>query len=227
MQLAPILLFDPGMETLFQRPCALLGTLSLIVLPACSQGTLNRSASDIISSVVLAGGPMGGRGEPSSSAPSGTRVIGTAEHYLGVPYRWGGSTPDEGFDCSGYVRYVYRQQGVQLPRTSREQAGAGEAIPARVRSLRAGDLMMFAESRGRISHVGIYAGEGRMIHSSSSGGGVRFDALDTRRGQWFTQHLVGARRLAVNGRSLVQSLELLARPNMTFDPPDHAPAPRR
>jgi cell wall-associated NlpC family hydrolase len=114
---------------------------------------------------------------------------------------------------------------VRLPRTSREQARAGTAVTARVSSLRAGDLMLFAESKRPISHVAIYAGGGRIIHSSSSGGGVRYDKLGTARGQWYVTHMVAARRLAVDGRSLVQSLDLLSRPGLPFDPPDHAPRP--
>lgn len=184
---------------------------------------MNRTAADVLSSVVLAGGPVATR-PASTSAPSAPRVITTAEDYIGVPYKWGGTSPKTGFDCSGYVRYVYAQQGVQLPRTSREQAGAGQRVAARVASLRQGDLMLFAE-KSTISHVAIYAGGGRMIHSSSSGGGVRYDELGTRRGQWFTQHMVAARRLAVDGRSLVQALDLLTHSNTPLDPPDHAPPP--
>ncbi|MDB4898705.1 MAG: hypothetical protein JWN53_513 [Gemmatimonadetes bacterium] len=201
-----------------------LAPLSLLLLMGCTQSVINRSASDILSSVILQGEPA--TSSPGSApAPAARKVIGTAEQYIGVPYQWGGSTPQEGFDCSGYVRYVYARQGVKLPRTSREQARAGRTVQARVSSLRAGDLMLFAESRQAISHVAIYAGEGRIIHSSSSGGGVRYDVLDTRRGQWFVNHMVAARRLAVDGRSLVQSLELLAQPNLPFDPPDGAPPP--
>lgn len=214
------------MRSLGMAAAAPLAPVCLFALTSCTQATLNRSTTDILSTVVLAGGAIGSRpSTPSAPAPAATRVIGTAEQYIGVPYKWGGSSPAEGFDCSGYVRYVYGQQGVGLPRTSREQAAAGQRVTARVSSLRQGDLILFAESRQRISHVAIYAGSGRIIHSSSSGGGVRYDDLATRRGQWFASHMVAARRLAVDGRSLVQSLELLSKGALPFDPPDHAPAP--
>lgn len=211
------------------RP-APLAPLCLIAITGCVPPALGRQttgsvAGDILASIVLAGAAT----EPASSgrsAPAATKVIGTAEQYLGVPYKWGGSTPESGFDCSGYVKYVYGRQGVRLPRTSREQAGAGVKVTPRITSLRQGDLMLFAESNQPISHVAIYAGGGRIIHSSSSGGGVRYDDLGTRRGQWYVQHMVAARRLAVDGRSLVQSLQRLTIPNLPFDPPDGAPSPR-
>jgi cell wall-associated NlpC family hydrolase len=203
--------------------------LCFLALTGCAQGVLSRSAVDVLSSVVLAGEPASSRRTPPSTprpTASAPRVITTAEDYLGIPYKWGGNTPDEGFDCSGYVKFVFARQGVQLPRTSREQARAGQQVTARVAALRQGDLMLFAE-RSTISHVAIYAGGGRIIHSSSSGGGVRYDDLGTRRGQWYVQHMVAARRLTADGRSLVQSLDLLTRPNIPFDPPDHAPPPDR
>jgi cell wall-associated NlpC family hydrolase len=212
-------------------PASPLAPLCLLALTSCAQATLNRSAVDILSAVILAGGAMasGSSSSGGSSAPSpaASQVIGTAEQYLGVPYRWGGSTPETGFDCSGYVRYVYGQQGVRLPRTSREQAAAGEGVTPRPSALRQGDLVLFAEGDRPISHVAIYAGGRRIIHSSSSGRGVRYDALDSRRGQWYLQNMVGARRLAVDGRSLVQALELLTKANIPLDPPDHAPPPPR
>jgi cell wall-associated NlpC family hydrolase len=207
---------------------ASLAPLVFITVAGCTQATVSRAASDILSSVVLAGGPVSTSTSTSTrttSAPPAARVLGEAEEYIGTPYKWGGSTPSEGFDCSGYVRYVYAQEGVRLPRTSREQARAGKAVTARISALRAGDLMLFAESRKPISHVAIYAGGGRIIHSSSSGGGVRYDQLGTTRGQWYVTHMVAARRLAADGRSLVQALDLLSQPGLPFDPPDHAPRP--
>ena len=187
--------------------------------------TTGSVAGDILTSIVLAG-TASAPASAGRSRPAATKVIGTAERYLGVPYKWGGSTPESGFDCSGYVKYVYGRQGVRLPRTSREQARAGANITPRIAALRQGDLMLFAESKEPISHVAIYAGDGRIIHSSSSGGGVRYDDLGTKRGQWYVQHMVAARRLAVDGRSLVQSLQALTIPNLPFDPPDGAPPPR-
>jgi cell wall-associated NlpC family hydrolase len=211
-------------------PLAVSAPLCLLAVTGCAQPVLtSRSAGgvagEILSSIVLSGAASA----PSSTgrpAPAASRVLTTAEQFLGVPYKWGGSSPASGFDCSGYVKYVYGRQGVQLPRTSREQAGAGVKVTPRVTSLRQGDLMLFAEARKPISHVAIYAGGGRIIHSSSSGGGVRYDDLGTKRGQWYVQHMVAARRLAVDGRSLVQSLRSLTIPNLPFDPPDGAPPPR-
>lgn len=205
-------------------PAALLA-LPLAIVQGCSSATLNRTAVDIAGQVIQAGVGLPGTSLPRepAPAPAAARVLGTAEEYLGVPYRWGGDAPSTGFDCSGYVKYVYARQGVHLPRTSREQAQAGRGVTVSLSALRAGDLVMFAESRRPISHVAIYAGSGRIIHSSSSGGGVRYDDLHTHRGAWYVQHMVAARRLAVDGRSLVQSLELLTRPGLPFDPPDRAP----
>src|SRR5947207_1985533 len=139
----------------------------------------------------------------SSASGAARRVVPTAEQYIGVPYRYGGTSPRTGFDCSGFVQYVYGVQGVDLPRTSRQMAGAGIAVTPSTRSMAVGDLMLFQQG-GRISHVAIYAGNGRFIHSSSSGNGVRYDDLSTRRGRWFADHLVAARRVAGDGRILVR-----------------------
>jgi hypothetical protein len=164
--------------------------------------------------------PSGGSGAGS------TRVLARADDYLGVPYKWGGTSPRTGFDCSGYVQYVYRREGVQLPRTSRQQAVAGTRRPARWDAAGPGDLVMFANPGEPISHVAFYVGNGRIIHSSSSGGGVRYDDLASRRGQWYRQRLVAVRRVSGRGPAIAKGLlERLGLSEVRLDPPDRAPRP--
>jgi hypothetical protein len=103
-------------------------------------------------------------------------IVETAESFVGLPYRWGGSSAEEGFDCSGLTLAVYQLNGLNLPRTSRNQFEAGTAVSRE--GLSRGDLVFFAISGGRkISHVGIYVGDGRFIHSPGRGKAVREDAL--------------------------------------------------
>lgn len=111
---------------------------------------------------------------------------------LGKPYRWGGSTPEQGFDCSGLVKYVLRGTlDFKLPRNSRDMARM-DAEHVRDRSdLSPGDLVFFGP-RGRINHVGIYLGEGRFVHAPSRGKSVMVSALD--RGYW-NRHYVEALRV--------------------------------
>ncbi len=152
------------------------------------------------------------------------RAVESGDEFLGVPYVWGGSTP-RGFDCSGFVQYVYRENGVELPRTSRQMSHAGARLPVDVRSLREGDLMLFRGRDGTINHVALYAGDNQILHSSSSGHGVKYDDLGTKRGAYFVSHFVAARRVTENGRSLVESLAVLYNkyPFDHFDLPDLAP----
>lgn len=96
------------------------------------------------------------------------KIIESAQSYLGTPYRYGGTTP-EGFDCSGFVRHVFGENGINLNRTSYEQFRQGKAVP--LSALRPGDLVFFGKvkrERCRIEHVGLYIGEGRYIHAASS-----------------------------------------------------------
>jgi cell wall-associated NlpC family hydrolase len=163
----------------------------------------------------------------TSTSASAARVIGTAEDYIGVPYRWGGTSPSGGFDCSGFTRYVFAKHGVRLPRTSYEQAEVGDRVQADWRAVAPGDLVMFEEN-GRIGHVAIYAGRNRIIHSTSSGGGVRYDDLSTQRGAWFAEHIVAARRVTPDSRGLLLDLARgFAEIGIQLDPPDHAPRPKR
>ena len=116
----------------------------------------------------------------------GNRVVSYARHFLGVRYSWGGSSPRTGFDCSGFVRYVYGHFGIPLPHSSFGDVVRGRRVPRRW--LRPGDLVFFAGA----SHVGIYAGRGRFIDAPHSGAVVR---ITTMRG-WYGASYYGARRLA-------------------------------
>ena len=118
------------------------------------------------------------------------RIVHSARRFLGVPYRWGGQSIDEGFDCSGLTMTAYRLNGYDLPRTSRAQYAAG--APIATTRLRPADLVFFsAPAKSRVTHVGIYIGEGRFIHASSSGKTIRIDDLDQ---DYYRRYLVGARR---------------------------------
>jgi hypothetical protein len=124
----------------------------------------------------------------------GETIVSTAKHYIGVPYVLGGTTP-RAFDCSGFVRYVFAQHGILLPRTAHEQAALGEA-PSPGDTLQAGDLMFFYGGQGA-QHIAMYVGGDTIIHASSIHHHVRLDVL-TRSGSrrsWFNQRLIAVRRL--------------------------------
>ena len=153
------------------------GTL-LAVLAGCGGG---RTLSDFSS---LSGDPS----RPFTAVQES--VIATARSLLGVPYRFGGTTP-EGFDCSGYVGYVYRQSaGIELPRMTHDLARAGR--PVTVADLRPADLVYFKIERQKPLHVGIYMGDGKFIHSPSARG--RVNIQDMNMDYWRTRYL-GARRV--------------------------------
>jgi cell wall-associated NlpC family hydrolase len=120
---------------------------------------------------------------------TGSRVVAKAEQYLGTPYRYGGAAPG-GFDCSGFVQYILGQFQVSLNRTAASQYNNGVAVNKD--SLVSGDLVFF-NTYGGISHVGIYTGNGSFIHSSSSrSGGVIYSSLSEG---YYAQRYVGARRV--------------------------------
>jgi peptidoglycan DL-endopeptidase CwlO len=130
-----------------------------------------------------------------TTSASAARVLATAERYLGVHYRYGGTSPTAGFDCSGFVQYVFGRNGVALPRTSRQQATAGRALAVEVDSLKPGDLMLFSSKGVRIDHIAIYVGNNRMLHSSAGAGKVLYDDLSTARGKWYLARHVASRRV--------------------------------
>jgi cell wall-associated NlpC family hydrolase len=145
--------------------------------------------------------PMGAAApaREASAAAIAHNALSAADRYVGIRYVWGGNTPSEGFDCSGFVRYIFAQQGIQLPRVSRDQAGAGDWLPPRLDALAPGDLMFYAGRDGVIDHVAIYAGDGQIIHASASGRGVRYDDLTSSRGHYYATRMVAARRVIPDG----------------------------
>ncbi|MDG0873474.1 NlpC/P60 family protein [Paenibacillus thiaminolyticus] len=124
-----------------------------------------------------------------ASEDKAAAILNTARSYLGVPYVWGGTSPS-GFDCSGYVSYVFRKHGIELPRTSRAMYSSSGS---KVSSLQPGDLVFFASNGKTISHVGIYIGDNKYINASSgSAGSVTITSLSSA---WSSRTYVGAKRV--------------------------------
>lgn len=118
-----------------------------------------------------------------------SEIVSTAESFVGLPYQWGGTFPDKGFDCSGLTMAVYEMNGLNLPRTSGEQFGAG--TPVKRNELAKGDLVFFAVSGGeKVTHVGVYAGGGLFIHAPGKGKTIRTDSLSDT---YYAKRYIGAR----------------------------------
>ena len=128
------------------------------------------------------------RRDAAVAPDAGAAALVAAESRIGAPYRYGGAGPDA-FDCSGLVAYAYGKAGVDVPRTAAQQFAI--ARPVARRALRPGDLVFFRLSGRDVSHVGIYAGDGRFVHAPQTGGRVRMEDLD---GDWFRERYAGAGR---------------------------------
>ncbi|AKC87414.1 outer membrane lipoprotein [Pseudoxanthomonas suwonensis] len=155
-----------------------------LLLAACGR--------DAVRADLPAGGhwPQVAPADPADPAAANAVTL-RALSLVGTPYRYGGNTPESGFDCSGLVNYVYRDMlDLRLPRSSRDLA-AVQGPRLEPRRLASGDLVFFGSS-GNVSHVGIYVGEGRFVHAPSSGGTVRLDRLD---GPYWRDNYSGAKRV--------------------------------
>lgn len=132
----------------------------------------------------------------SEAGPTEENVVATARKFLGTPYMWGGNSIKY-FDCSGLSYFTYRMLGVLLPRDAKEQIKTGVEVKADVRSMRPGDLVFFgrkatADSPARVSHVAIYIGGGKIIHSSHM---VRINSLVKGEPGYYEREIVGVRRI--------------------------------
>ncbi|WP_090530545.1 C40 family peptidase [Paraburkholderia sartisoli] len=146
-------------------------------------GSQNQSASS--------SSDRGARSFLSGMAGKAGDVVVGALNMIGVRYRWGGNTPDSGLDCSGFVRYVFQDTlGMALPRRAEEMSHVGEKV--RMSELKPGDLVFFNTMRRAASHVGIYIGDNKFVHSPSTGSTIRVDDLDD--GYW-EKRFTGARRI--------------------------------
>jgi lipoprotein Spr len=173
--------------------CAAAAFFVLLALPTTALGDepTSSSPSDPPREIVVSlGTNPSSDSTPAPQLPKTDGILAAAcdlsTSLLGCPYRWGGTTP-EAFDCSGFVRYIYSELGVKLPRTARQQFKVGVKVTGA--ALRAGDLVFFDMMKGYVSHVGMYLGGGKFIHASTPRTGVRIDPLKK-----YAKHIVGARR---------------------------------
>jgi cell wall-associated NlpC family hydrolase len=130
---------------------------------------------------------------PRSLADS---IVATAMAAMGRPYQYGGTgAGGGGFDCSGLIQFAYKQHGIDLPRRSVEQAKEGKKVGRKLDRLQAADLLTFSNRAGSVTHVGLYIGEGRFIHSATRGVQVSVLSADDPYGRWWYQRWVGVRRI--------------------------------
>jgi cell wall-associated NlpC family hydrolase len=165
---------------------ALVGAAALL-LAACA-GSPHRRDRPSHSSLSA----LPARAPSAASAGTANDVLFRAIGLVGTPYRWGGNTPDSGFDCSGLVDYIYRHAAdIPLPHSSRAMARMDGRDVRRMTELASGDLVFF-KIDGDISHVGVYVGKGRFVHAPNSGGTVRLDDID---GPYWRDHFAFGKRL--------------------------------
>jgi cell wall-associated NlpC family hydrolase len=176
----------------------------------CARTFVAGLAAGLLFAPLAAADPASARERNSQASAVPTNVWHGAQDLaiyalglIGVDYRFGGTSPERGLDCSGLVRYVFQQvTGVNLPRTAQEISRLGQKIP--VTELMPGDLVFFNTRRLQFSHVGIYLGEGRFIHSPRQGGEVEIVTLSK---DYWQKRFDGARRLAGALPHLIRSAQ--------------------
>ena len=153
------------------------------------KGVLDAKLFDSPATAVDSAAGLGQQVRDASSS-----LVVSAMNFLGVPYKRGGNTADNGFDCSGFTRHIYENSlGLLLPRKVDEQAKASGLAPVKRDQLQPGDLVFFNTLKRTFSHVGIYVGEGKFIHAPKPGGEVRVEHMGVR---YWAKRFTGARRAA-------------------------------
>jgi cell wall-associated NlpC family hydrolase len=158
-----------------------------LALAACPARADDAASADQLDAIARLG---------SQWSNAAQEVLLSALSLTGVKYKYGGSSPETGFDCSGFVRYVFQQAGsLTLPHGARAISQLGKAVT--MDQLQPGDLVFFKTLKSTFSHVGIYVGEGRFIHAPTTGGGVH--VVDMNDSYW-SKRFSGARRLPVSAQ---------------------------
>jgi hypothetical protein len=181
--------YEPGLA-FEDRTVALLGLGFFLSEPLLAPGLADPEAWLLQAAGSRAGAARVAGGFGPAWAPlSAGDILKTAFSQVGRPYKFGGASPETGFDCSGFVGWVYGRNGIKLPRSSPEMISPGEAVATR--ELAPGDLVFFGRKK-RVTHVGIYTGHNRYIHSPGRGRSIQESSLyDRARGEYY----LGARRI--------------------------------
>lgn len=159
-----------------------------------SRPAFNRSGSAPVESGTEPLIPGSGPQSPPSTLTDS--VVATAAEVMGRPYEYGGTGTDgEGFDCSGLIQYAYGRHGIALPRRSTDQAREGRKVDRKLALLQPGDLLTFSNRGGAVTHVGLYTGGGRFIHSATRGVQISTLSAEDPYGRWWYKRWVGVRRI--------------------------------
>jgi cell wall-associated NlpC family hydrolase len=204
------------MQFRLQRVGPLAAAIALAIL---STSTFGQSAP--VSERSFAAAAKAGAAATARKVWNGAQDVAIyALGLIGVDYRFGGESPDDGLDCSGLVRYVFQQvTGVTLPRTAKEMAKIGDTVATG--DLKPGDLVFFNTRRFAFSHVGLYLGDNRFIHAPSRGSEVEIARLSDN---YWQKHFNGARRLVGVLPSLVPTVITPAQAGTPLPPPAEASA---
>ena len=188
--------------------------VALVALQGCQSHAVPRADDDPIGRYLSQRG-LAETAPPEAPEPAqrdrNADTVLTAMHFLDLPYRRGGNSADDGFDCSGFTRHIYQVSlGLALPRRVDEQASAPGLLKVGREDLQPGDLVFFNTLRRTFSHVGIYVGEGKFIHAPRTGAHVRME--DMRLAYW-NKRFTGARRSAAAGTPVSSAAGELAAPH--------------